>query len=112
MSASKALRRLLRAANVEYDSLGGYYTRVAADDLIWVARDNYDGTLALHVAGRHTPEDAIEIMRGRTTTVTTTVDDDGVGDSVCDGCGRTVGEWFQFCPWCGRRFVERRRKHV
>lgn len=117
MSASKALRRLLRAAGVEYDTLGQYYTSVSSGYLGWVVRDNYDGTLMVCVGGRHSPEEAVEIITGRTATdrtatVTTTVDDDGVGTSTCDACGRASGEWFQYCPWCGRKFIKRRRKHV
>jgi hypothetical protein len=48
----------------------------------------------------------------RTAHVLTTTDDDGVGHSECGGCGRVVGEWFKYCPWCGARFIRIERTYV
>lgn len=112
MTASKRLRALLRAANIEYDTLGDYYTTTTIDGRRWVLRDNYDGTLALNLGGRYRPEDAVDAIRGRVETeVHTVADEDGVGYSTCGACGRTVGEWFDYCPWCGARFREIVREH-
>lgn len=112
MTASKRLRALLRADGIEYGSLGDYYTTVTLDGHKWVIRDNYDGTVAIHLGGRFAPEDAVDAIRGRVETIVhTVVDDDGVGYSTCGACGRVVGEWFDYCPGCGARFTEIVREH-
>lgn len=111
MSATERLRSILDDRGIEYGLLGAYCTYVTVDACQYAIKDNYDDTLSIDLAGRYSPERAIDAMLGHGTTVITTVDDDGVGRSVCSECAYTVGEWFRFCPWCGSRFVRRERRH-
>ena len=106
MSASERLRALLRAENVEYGQLGACYTSVTLGGRKWVIRDNYDGTVAIHLGGRFAPEDAVALVCGSTAEMLVVSDEDGVGHSECRACGRTVGQHFNYCPWCGARFTE------
>ena len=107
MSATSTLRARLSAAGIEYGRLGDYTTYVTSRGYSWTLTDDYDGTLNVHAVAV-SPEVAAEIVGGArgVAHVRSTYDDDGVGHSECGACGRTVGEWFRYCPWCGARFTE------
>lgn len=111
MNGSETLRNLLDSANVKYDELGKYTTIVRNNGVSWTVYDNYDGTVSAYVTGKLSPDDALGIvtLSEHVSTMTVVVDEDGLGRSTCDSCGRGVGEWFIYCPWCGSRFTERNR---
>lgn len=108
MSASKTLRAILTEEGIEFGTLGGYTTFVAADGVSWCFRDMYDGTLVAS-ASKLVAMQAMEIVRGRNATMRVEVNDDGVGRAECFKCGRTVGQHYRYCPWCGARFARRER---
>jgi bacterioferritin-associated ferredoxin len=114
MSATEALRANLTAAGIDYGCLGDYNTRVTVCGLSWLVEDNLDGTLnATTCVCDATPDEVMQAITGHgTATMRTVCDDDGVGHSECGGCGRTVGEWFKFCPWCGCRFTTIERTYI
>lgn len=109
MSAADTLRRHLTGMGVPYDVLGSM-TMVHSDGITWAASDLYDGTLRLKVMQPLSPAEVVRIatktQTGPHATMTSTCDEDGVGNSECDACGRTVGKHFRFCPWCGARFSD------
>ena len=105
MSATSDLRKLLTGYGIDYSKLGNNTTYVSHDGVSWEFRDNYDGTLMVSASKRLDPYDATEAVFGNVAVVNTVVDDDGVGLATCGNCGKTVGEWFQYCPWCGARFT-------
>ena len=108
MSAADILRKQLSALGVPYTVLGAM-TMIQMDGKTWAASDLYDGTLRLKVMQPLSPAEVVRIatktQTGPHATMTSTCDEDGVGNSECDACGRTVGKWFAFCPWCGAKFV-------
>ena len=107
MSATSTLRTRLSAAGIEYDTLGHDTTYVTTGGLRWSVVDCHDGTLNVHAVAvlPEVAEEIVGVARG-VAHVCSTYDDDGVGNSECGACGRTVGEWFRYCPWCGARFTE------
>lgn len=113
MVATNDLREYLSKEGVKYRKLGDNMTYVSHDGISWEFRDNYDGTLMVSVSGRLSPGKAMRAVFGDVTTavVNIVVDDDGVGMATCGNCGRSVGEWFGYCPGCGARFIETRHSH-
>ncbi len=118
MSATEELRRLLDERGVKWwpDT---YYkdtnTCWRIDGFEWRASER-DGKLL--IGGTYTkyltPEGAIAVTVSdeRTAIMHTVCDDDGVGHSECGACGRVVGEWFKFCPWCGCGFTTIERTYI
>ena len=113
MSATETLRANLTALGIEYGRLGEYHTRVTVGDLSWLVEDNLDGTMdATTYDNDLTPDEVMRVITGHGTAhVLTVCDDDGVGHSECGECGRTIGESFKYCPWCGARFTEIERTY-
>jgi hypothetical protein len=106
MSASETLRVNLESAGIKYGYLGGYYTNVATGDVMWVMRDNYDGTLSIDLGGNYTPDEVVAIITGHRESAAkrNVYYGDGVGHSECTACGRTVSIGSSYCQWCGVRF--------
>lgn len=113
MSATEALRANLSAVGIKYDILGQYHTRVTVGDLSWLVEDNFDGTMDVTAYEDDvTPDEATRIIMGHGTAhVLCVYNDDGAGHSECGACGRTIGAWFEYCPWCGARFTEIERTY-
>ena len=111
MTATETLRTHLQERGIHYGMLGGYTTRVSTDRVSWTIRDVYDGTLTLDSSRHFTPEEVIAII-DRSTKMSVVVDGDGVGRATCCSCGRTVGQYYAYCPWCGRRFDQKDVSHV
>lgn len=107
MSATEELRVRLERLGIRYGQLGDYYTMVHRDGLTWTMRDQFDGHLTVGVSQPLEPAQAVDLLP-RVTAMASTCDEDGVGHSECLACGRTVGPQFNYCPWCGSRFEERR----
>jgi hypothetical protein len=86
---------------------------MAVGGLLWLVDDNLDGTMnaATYVSDK-TPDEVMRVITGHGTAhVLTVCDEDGVGHSKCSRCHHIIGEWFRFCPWCGRRFTEIERSY-
>ena len=110
MSAADTLRRHLAGMGQPYEVLGNM-TLVQVGGITWAASDRYDGTLRLKVMQSLSPAEVVRIatrtQAGPHATVTSTCDENGVGHCECGACGRTVGKWHSFCPFCGARFARR-----
>jgi hypothetical protein len=108
MTAADTLRRHLAGMGVPYDVLGSM-TMVHADGITWAASDLYDGTLRLKVMQPLSPAEVVRIatktQTGPHATMTSTCDEDGVGNSKCDACGGSISKGYKYCPWCGARFL-------
>lgn len=105
--ATLEVRRLLSEAGHDIKCYSEYHTVVHdATDRYWDLSDDLYGKLDIQTSMR--PNEFVtllECMRTRTADKRTVVDEDGVGRSWCDACGRTVGQHYRHCPWCGAKFV-------
>jgi len=104
MTATTTLRRHLDDAGIEYSPIGDGCTSVNVGDVSWHMQDAYDGTLTMRVISRVAPIQALDVI-GRTASVVTDADEDGVGHSSCSACGRTIRPSYRHCPWCGARLI-------
>lgn len=115
MSATGTLRRHLDDLGIVYSTIGSVTRVRGREGYAWYMRDRYDGTLDVRLAKPLTPAAAIELVKerepdppvaiaGLTAEMGSVCDDDGVGRSWCKNCGRTVGQHFHYCPWCGAEF--------
>ena len=107
MSATDILRKQLSAMGIPYDVLGKM-TLVRMDGITWAASDLYDGSLRLKIMQPLSPAEVVRAMTktllGPYATMTSTCDEDGVGNSKCDACGGSVNRHDKFCRHCGARF--------
>lgn len=105
--ATLTVRGLLSKAGYDVSGEGEYITTTTdGAGNVWELTDNLYGTLDAHTSMEPDGFVALlECMRTRVANKKTFADDDGVGWSWCDMCGRTVGQHFRFCPWCGAKFV-------
>lgn len=106
MTATTTLRRHLEDAGIHHEPRGRYMTAIFVGNVIWHAKDLYDGMLNLTAAGVLSPAQVVETLTGPHATMTSTCNEEGIGHSECDACGRTVQRYMHFCPWCGARFVK------
>lgn len=111
MSATSELRARLDERGRSHIRISDYVT-IAAGPRVASLRfvDTYDGHVFAEYTKSLTPDEAAEIADGPTATMRVTVDEDGIGRAECE-CGRTVGQWFAYCPWCGCRFIRREREY-
>ena len=112
MSATEALRASLDAAHMDYGILGDT-TYVTSRGYSWTLTDNYNGETVSACVNCLTPDEVMALVTEcvKTAHVLSTYNDDGVGHSECGTCGRTIGEWFKYCPGCGARFTEIEREY-
>ena len=111
MTATGTLRRHLDERGIGYGVLGDYMTMIISERMSWTIRDAYDGTMTIESSRHFTPDEIIAIV-DRSTKMSVVVDGDGVGRATCCSCGRTVGQYYAYCPWCGREFNEKETSHV
>ena len=120
MSATDELCRLLDERGVEWWReifRPNDISRETSDSLVWengdalyIAQDSEDERLrlAIQILGDMTPERAIEMTVGKTTTRNgKTRKRYGRDVPLCECCGYAIGDVrYKWCPNCGARIVE------